>query len=753
MSHVSENALRNFDEVDRLRLQFADEIGGESPSLSEIAAYYLVGSAGFSRLLKMAQELASDHELPAEAIPKIQQVIIGRPISKKIPLLHELISGPFDCDKLDYMTRDAQMTGVPVVTDIPRLIQKVRAVELSLDKLPEKVKQLVTVEAGPSYWLTGISMSGGRTLDELMIGKILLFDKLYRHHKVRACEAMVASIYRAVGAIHHDGPAMLPYHLDDAQILELDESRCAELVGRPLDDDELERSRVAADIAKRLKDRRLFVRAYAFAQNMPLDGYRGVSEHANGLRRLARTVADQQRRGELVDSIVDELSEILQRLSLSDLLDKLPTDDLKPYIWIDPPQPPTETTDVARAFLISDDGEVIRFREDYAEAPSWTNAYLLTRDVGYVFTTAELAPYVFVAVERVLREQFGIRSPRSMYAYAKQSGERIDEIKRELSGAGHYSSLPYDLRPLPQVLSRGDTRGALDRVVNRLHAYEGPVESPGDERGAPSINLDRLVNWLRQFEDEELIDAGVRALDHIQFFGRTELVAALDEFLMANDQFRGGTVAPLGDPKDSSNVLVYHSLDLRDKHDLEARTLVEAIALRRPIVFVDDFVGSGGQSVSIIESWFGVEPTTRLGEERGDPFNEELQEAARTTPMAFVFSAGLADGVAALQARTADLGLDATVFAKSQSLPCISDYGIYKDGEQGEAFVERSREIGLSLLADDDRRVGRALGYGNLGLLVLFPHNAPAQSLTALWAGGEWNGVPWEPLVPRRKKH
>jgi len=227
MSHVSENALRNFDAVEQLRLEFVDKFGGEKASLSEIAAYYLIGSEGFGALLEKAQDATNDHDLPENAIKQMRNAIVGSPISERIPLLHELISGPFDSDKLDYMTRDAQMTGVPIVTDIPRVIQKVRAVELSLEELPENVQKLVTAGSGPSYWLTGIAVSGGRTLDELLIGRIMLFDKLYRHHKVRACEAMVAAIYRAIGALHSDGPAMLPYHLDDAQILEFDERTCA----------------------------------------------------------------------------------------------------------------------------------------------------------------------------------------------------------------------------------------------------------------------------------------------------------------------------------------------------------------------------------------------------------------------------------------------------------------------------------------------------------------------------------------------
>src|SRR5207253_295025 len=134
-------------------------------------------------LIEVAQQ-KTEHTLPADPVTKLQDVILGRPISDQYPLLQELINGPFDADKLDYITRDAHMAGVPVVTDIPRLVQKVRALEIERSKLPLNVSQ--TVSTGPPlYILYGIALSGGRALDELMFGRTLLFDKIYRHQKVR----------------------------------------------------------------------------------------------------------------------------------------------------------------------------------------------------------------------------------------------------------------------------------------------------------------------------------------------------------------------------------------------------------------------------------------------------------------------------------------------------------------------------------------------------------------------------------------
>jgi HD superfamily phosphohydrolase len=48
--------------------------------------------------------------------------VIGKKIDDRIPLIHEIISGPFDADKLDYFVRDAMQAGTPSVLDISRLI-------------------------------------------------------------------------------------------------------------------------------------------------------------------------------------------------------------------------------------------------------------------------------------------------------------------------------------------------------------------------------------------------------------------------------------------------------------------------------------------------------------------------------------------------------------------------------------------------------------------------------------------------------
>ena len=758
MSHVSEKALtENFAEVETIEFEFADAVNeAEKPRLSEIAAYYIIGSPTFAELVDLAQTVTHDHTLPQKPTTLMQRAVVGATIRDDIPLLQETISGPFDADKLDYMTRDAHMTGVPIVTDINRLVRKVRAITLPAERLPEEVGR--AVEAGHAYYvLTGISLSGGRTLDELMIGRALLYDKLYRHQKVRAAEVMVAAIFQQLAPHAPDGPAMVAYALDDADLFDLDDGALARLgindpaaLGPALE--------IARDLASRLRDRRLFVRAYAFAQNMPLDPYRSEVQHWRGLEQLRRAARSSSERGQLIDRIATELGIVLAGLGMDALIDELPGNDVRPFLWIDPPHAPEQGSDIPRAYLIGDDGEWIRFRDDYAETLGWSTAYPLTRDLGFLFTTPELAPYAFIATEKVLRHDFQVKTPKSMLPYARRTDGEVRPLKHVLAAGGYYDSSAYDLRPLPERLRRADVGKRLRDIVDALRGYEGPVREGHAGKQASLINEDRAMNWLRQFESDELTDAALQVLANVRMVGRRSIASTLRNFLQHHEDLHGGALCPLGEPKDSSAILTYYSEDVAPEFGLVVQSLREALTTDKPVILVDDFIGSGRQSISLFEHLLGVERTVELNEVREQALPENLQEALRTRSVAVVFAAGTTEGAQRLQVRLAELGVNAEVHVGLLELPTVRDERIFASPRQQAAFLERCAYVGKQLLINEE--VGhsakwaedKGLGYGDSGYLVIFPYNTPTQTLTALWAGGDVDGVPWEPLFPRRPK-
>lgn len=760
MSHVSENALRNSKLMEDILNQFADEVGIERTKPSELAAYYMVQSPAFKNLFAAVQERHRHHKLPFDPITSIQRAIIGQTISNEIPLLHELISGPFDADKLDYMPRDARMAGVPVVTDIPRLVQKVRATKVPQDQLPKRVAKLVTGGLA-SYTMTGIALSGGRTLDELMFGRTLLFDKIYRHQKVRAAEAMVAALLDSLAKSVKVSPAMLPYKFVDDQLLNVDEPAIKSLVNHRPTGRKGEHARIALDIARRLRERRLFVRAFAFSRHMPLDPYTNDPQQAVGLDSLIRHATDPGRRGELVGRISVETVRILRILEKEELLDAIPGESLSPYIWIDPPEATSRSGDIANAYLLGPNRELLPFKEETAEAPAWTDAYLLARDLGYVFTTADLSPFVFLATEKEVRTTYGVRMPQSMVAHTKQSKGMVEELRRQLLSHGYYTSAPYDLQPAPERLTVADVKMRLDELAAKLRGYAGPYVSVREEVREEGANLgqERIADWLRQFSDSSIIDAALDMLEKVRLIGRNEIGRSLRQFLESNADFEGAFVCPLGGPKDSSAICTYEAADIQEDYEFSIISLADALASSedRPILFVDDFVGSGKQSVYILENLLGEKSSYNLGEAR-QTLSEALRKTLRERRLGFLFAAGLNEGVNLLEERTKSLGLVAriSVSIREGELPFAFPEG--RSSAAQRRLRERCLNIGRALLNDGELHhtpewiEERALGYGNGGLLVVFPYNTPSQSLTCLWKEGTVEARHWSPLFPRRKK-
>ena len=196
-SHVSEHALDTLEGISSIASEFALEHKAEERSLSEIFAFFCVQSTAMKELVAVLIDLDTNYIHLSETrtvnidliVEKLAKAIVGRAIDDRIPLLHELISGPFDADKLDYFVRDSCAAGTPSLLDISRLIQKIAVRPFAPTKLPGMTGR--GIRALDQHFLIGIKWSGISVLDELHLSRVLLYSKIYRHPKVVAIEQMV----------------------------------------------------------------------------------------------------------------------------------------------------------------------------------------------------------------------------------------------------------------------------------------------------------------------------------------------------------------------------------------------------------------------------------------------------------------------------------------------------------------------------------------------------------------------------------
>ncbi len=105
-----------------------------------------------------------------DLVHRIGQLITGESSSA----LAGLISGSLDLDKIDYLSRDARMCGVPYGNvDVERLIAS-----------------LALVESRPGQLEVGVHEKGVSALESLLFAKYQMYRNVYWHHAVRSATCM-----------------------------------------------------------------------------------------------------------------------------------------------------------------------------------------------------------------------------------------------------------------------------------------------------------------------------------------------------------------------------------------------------------------------------------------------------------------------------------------------------------------------------------------------------------------------------------
>jgi HD superfamily phosphohydrolase len=122
---------------------------------------------------KLSQGLLGERliEIGGKNFPRIVGDLITG--SSRSPL-QGLISGSVDLDKIDYLSRDARMCGVPYGTvDVDRLLSS-----------------LTVVEVEPGRHEVGVQEKGISALESLLFAKYQMYRNVYWHHAVRSATCM-----------------------------------------------------------------------------------------------------------------------------------------------------------------------------------------------------------------------------------------------------------------------------------------------------------------------------------------------------------------------------------------------------------------------------------------------------------------------------------------------------------------------------------------------------------------------------------
>jgi uncharacterized protein len=380
-SHASEAFYKGnavFDAIQGIHPQLF-----ERASASEILTYSLITSEPFGDLWKKVidQNQTVRHLLTDLDRWQLATMIVGADSNPERPeasptverrFLRQLINGPFDVDKLDYVARDGYFTGLNLAIDIERLLWVLDTIELPLNDDNRRPRCLC------------VGAAGAPVLEQVLFSKMQLYSSVYHHHKVRVAQQAIVRLFAALNDagvkiknLPLDSPSTYPF-LDDSDLLHAaDHPRARKSAA-------LTR---AALLIKEIQQRRLPLRALVLTH--PVWG-RDPKESSETHRK--RWEAKMKAKGQ-PDRFA---AQVTGAAGIKDPFD----------VWVDIPGPAPLAGTAQEALVKFDDHNYLAIG-DMFPIGGWLSGYQAYRTVSYVFARTKLNE-VGPAAQRVLQEEYGV---------------------------------------------------------------------------------------------------------------------------------------------------------------------------------------------------------------------------------------------------------------------------------------------------------------------------------------------------------
>lgn len=170
-SHASERLYQWHPAIQRAK-ETTDKF--RDAKASEILSWHIIASRPFRELLaevngQCGTSLNADY---------IANLVLGIPYDQR-NFLAEVLNGPFDVDRVDYIVRDADYSGMKSGIDLERFFH-----DIDISLLQDGRLHLV--------------LHSTHAIEQLLWTKVHLFVRLYRHQKVLAADGAVQSLVSVV---------------------------------------------------------------------------------------------------------------------------------------------------------------------------------------------------------------------------------------------------------------------------------------------------------------------------------------------------------------------------------------------------------------------------------------------------------------------------------------------------------------------------------------------------------------------------
>lgn len=247
-----------------------------------------------------------------------------------------------------------------------------------------------------------------------------------------------------------------------------------------------------------------------------------------------------------------------------------------------------------------------------------------------------------------------------------------------------------------------------------------------------------VIRWLFNFEDED-VELAVHLLEHVIFLRDDDVKGRLYEQILKLPKDRTKHIVPLGKPGKSDAAISYWIHGLMKRNDLQSMNFhssVEAFIsyrnsvawenLNDVVVYVDDFIGSGGSVVTALS----LEEKIVRPEVLSDASSGRLYVVA-----AIVMDNGYSKIIQDISG--------AVILGDSYCKGFDPHKKVFGSYFNTKAVREMCYKYGKQLFKDFP------LGFENTQSLVLMQHSSPNNTVPVLWSDKQYQGRNWIPLVPR----
>ena len=702
--------------------------------------------------------------------------ILGQAPTSELTPFANILSGTIDADKCDYLRRDSVYTGVPVAVDINRIVDKLTRIPMPLtSRMADFFEAPSPSPDGTTYCeKLAIAHSAARNIDDMLISRALMYEKVYFHHKVLTAEQ---TFFHGLRQLEDACPDLFS---DIGRLLELTDydfigaekapGLQAFIARHGLSVEDDTSYNAALGIFTDITFRNLYKRCCVLPENalFAVAGENGLNQEV--VNQFLSHVISDAKDAEKPKIFTDKLDKEIRRMA--NTLEEPIGDKCNYYGVVLAPYGKSSFSNITFAVAV-DEKNGKKYNQIF-NIESWQDGRLKQIAQHLVLAPGSLKSIAHLAVEMVLYRDYGIMLSPSARAVCKIDRTDYRDKKKNLAQAGWYNTMPA-LLDIEVFLSHVEDEAIRD-IVHNFAQYQ-PGTAPGKKaEGVPPVTRQRILAFVAQFApfippgvtQSKYYQALVTLLAKVRLITQTTFADHLDKvFKDARIPSANYIIFPLGNFRDSASHLAYYfSNKVGGSHSVKPMDkLGEFLDDDSPLVFYDDAFYSGNQVVSMFNRL--MRKSDRLNKHVEPLPSDDLVEKLKRKNISIVYGYGNEEKVGDVKNALEGLGLNISLHYAQKYPQKIFDMAYPGIGSEALASVKAAfAAVGEQLVRPNmirdpegwsDERVQQSkLGYDNAEQALVYAWNTPTSTLTALWKSGTVtvNGVSviWSPLFPRDEK-